>query len=40
MNLSILRYIFKAKSKQGHFDLNIQAEAFFRDVLNAVYGWI
>lgn len=39
MNLSILRYIFKSKTKRGQYDLNKHAESFFRDVLNLTYGW-
>ncbi|MCA8250447.1 SMEK domain-containing protein [Burkholderia multivorans] len=39
MHLSVLRYIFKSKSKRGHYDLNKASENFFRDFLNEVYGW-
>lgn len=39
MYLSVLRYIFKSRSKKGYFDLNKKAETFFRDVLNIVYDW-
>lgn len=39
MHLSVLRYIFKSKSKRGHYDLNKASENFFRDFLNDVYDW-
>ncbi len=39
MHLSVLRYIFKSKSKRGHYDLNKASESFFRDFMNEVYGW-
>ncbi len=39
MYLSVLRYIFKSRSKKGLFDLNKKAESFFRDILNLTYGW-
>jgi hypothetical protein len=38
LKLSVLRYIFKSRSKRGRYDLNKQAENFFRDILNLVYG--
>jgi hypothetical protein len=38
LNLSVLRYIFKSRSKRGRYDLNKQAENFFRDILNLVDG--
>lgn len=37
--LSILRYIFKSRSKKGMFDLNKQAEPFFCKILNDTYSW-
>lgn len=37
MYLSILRYIFKSRSKRNLYDLNKQAENFFKDVLNLIY---
>lgn len=39
MCLSVLRYIFKSKSKIGLYDLNKQAEYFFQDMLNLTYSW-
>ncbi|WP_423708003.1 SMEK domain-containing protein [Undibacterium sp. WLX3042] len=36
MWLSVLRYIFKSRSKRKLYDLNKQAERFFRDILNKV----
>lgn len=39
MHLSVLRYIFKSKSKHGHYDLNKAAENFFRDFLNLAFGY-
>lgn len=39
MHLSVLRYIFKSKSKHGHYDLNKAAENFFRDFLNLAFDY-
>lgn len=39
MYLSILRYIFKSRTKKGLYDLNKKAEMFFKDILNIIYGW-
>ncbi len=39
MYLSVLRYIFKSRSKRGLFDLNKKAEPFFKHLLNLTYGW-
>ena len=39
MYLSVLRYIFKSRSKQGLFDLNKKAEPFFMRLLNLTYSW-
>ncbi|WP_426175569.1 SMEK domain-containing protein [Massilia sp. TWR1-2-2] len=39
MNLSVLRYIFKSKSKRGQYDLNKAAESFFRDFLNIAFDY-
>ena len=39
MCLSVLRYIFRSRSKRGLYDLNKKAEPFFRDVLNLTYSW-
>lgn len=39
MYLSVLRYIFKSRSKKGYYDLNKKAEPFFRDILNLIYDW-
>ena len=39
MSLSVLRYIFKSRSKKGLYDLNKKAESFFKEVLNQVYDW-
>lgn len=39
MHLSVLRYIFKSKSKRGHYDLNKAAETFFRDFLNLAFDY-
>lgn len=39
MKLSVLRYIFKSRSKRGLYDLNKQAERFFMDLINIVQGW-
>lgn len=36
LKLSVLRYIFKSRSKRGRYDLNKQAENFFRDILNLI----
>lgn len=38
LKLSVLRYIFKSRSKRGLYDLNKQAENFFRDILNIIEG--
>lgn len=37
--LSILRYIFKSRSKRGLHDINKQAEYFFCEILNRTYQW-
>jgi len=37
MHLSVLRYIFKSKSKLQQYDLNKAAENFFRDFLNVAF---
>lgn len=37
--LSVLRYIFKSRTKRGDYTLNKKAEPFFRDLVNIVYGW-
>ncbi|MGY6037804.1 SMEK domain-containing protein [Aeromonas sp. AE23HZ002T15] len=37
--LSILRYIFKSRSKRGLYDINKQAESFFCEILNRTYQW-
>ena len=39
MKLSVLRYMFKARSKRQLFDLNKQAEDFFKTVLNQACGY-
>lgn len=39
MKLSVLRYIIKSRSKQQHYDLNKQAENFFKEIFNLVYGY-
>ena len=39
MSLSVLRYMFKARTKKGLYDLNKKAEPFFGRLLNIVYGW-
>lgn len=39
MYLSVLRYIFKSKSKQGQYDLNKAAENFYRDFLNLAFDY-
>lgn len=39
MHLSVLRYLVKSNSKQGRYDLGKQAENFFRELLNLIYGW-
>lgn len=39
MYLSVLRYIFKSRSKRGLYDLNKKAEPFFCRLLNYIYGW-
>jgi len=39
MYLSVLRYIFKSRSKKGYYDLNKQAEPFFEKLINSVYSW-
>jgi len=36
LKLSVLRYIFKSRSKLGKYDLNKQAERFFMNVLNRI----
>ena len=39
MALSVLRYIFKSRSKRGFYDLNKLAENFFKEVLNITHDW-
>lgn len=39
MYLSVLRYIFKSRSKMGLYDLNKKAEPFFRQLINLTYFW-
>ena len=39
MYLSIMRYIFKSRTKKKLFDLNRAAEPFFQNILNIVYEW-
>jgi hypothetical protein len=39
MNMSVLRYIIKARSKLGSYDLNKQAENFLKNILNLTYGY-
>lgn len=39
LRLSVLRYVFKARSKRGLYDLNKHAERFFLVLLNLVEGW-
>ncbi|QKX18155.1 SMEK domain-containing protein [Microbulbifer sp. YPW1] len=39
MYLSVLRYIFKSRSKRGLYDLNKQAEPFFKNLFNLIYSW-
>ena len=39
MYLSILRYIFKSRTKKGQYDLNKKAEPFFKNIMNIVYDW-
>jgi len=39
MNMSVLRYIIKARSKSGSYDLNKQAENFLKNILNLTYGY-
>lgn len=39
MYLSVLRYIFKSRSKRRLYDLNKKAEPFFRRLINLIYSW-
>ena len=39
MYLSILRYIFKSRSKRGLYDLNKKSESFFKNLFNLIYSW-
>ncbi|WP_290705343.1 SMEK domain-containing protein, partial [Amphritea sp.] len=39
MYLSVLRYIFKSRSKRGLYDLNKKAEPFFQKLFNIIYSW-
>jgi hypothetical protein len=39
MYLSVLRYIFKSRSKRGLYDLNKKAEPFFKHLFNLIYSW-
>ena len=39
LRLSVLRYIFKSRSKIGLYDLNKHAENFIKNLLNLIEGW-
>ncbi len=39
LQLSVLRYVFKSRSKLGLYDLNKHSERFFAKLLNLIHGW-